>query len=148
MSLLPLLNCGDNDKPDPAPVKTHVVAVRVAGRDLAGLGADLQVTSQLIAAGSTAQEGPQTTDQYADTADKTYNIGTFSNSDIVTATIAFKNVTRTSTLRPPVTSALAVTFLIDGQPNQSVTLDAKGIGGGVSYNPYLMGSTAVQMDKL
>ncbi|OUJ74789.1 hypothetical protein [Hymenobacter crusticola] len=148
MSSLVLASCGkDNKNDDPIPVKTHVVSVRVAGRDLAGLGAELQVTSQLVAGGK-SQEGPQAADQYIDTADKTYNIGTFSNADVVTATIAFKNVTRTSSPRPPLSSALAVVFIIDGQTNQSVTLDAKGIGSGVSYTPYLSGTTAVQMDKL
>ena len=145
--LLPLLSCGDDDKPNPAPATPHVVSVRVFGSDLSGLGAELQITSKLVSGGQT-QEGPDVSDKYSDAIDKTYSVGTFSNSDVVTVNIAFKNVTRTSTTRPSLTSGLAATILVDGRPQAPIVLDTKGIGSGVRYEPYLAGTTAVQMDQL
>lgn len=144
--VLVMASCSSDSKDDPQPV-THKVEVRVTGQDLAGLGAELKVTSQLDFA-KASKAGPGYTEVFGSSVSKTIKIGDFGTYDLIESLVMFKNVTRTSSLRPSSTSRLKLEILADGKVIETTELNASATGWKVRYEPYLVGGADLETDNL
>lgn len=136
--LLPLLalKC---KKDDIAKVNQFAVTVRATGEHLDGLGAEIQVDSRLNVLNPSA--GPSLTHSYPTNVSQTYLLGTFGLQDDVTITVAFRNVTCTSTVRPASNSRLKIELLANGVAVNTLELTPAPRGGSFSCSPYWLDTT-------
>ncbi|MDO7874189.1 hypothetical protein Q5H93_05545 [Hymenobacter sp. ASUV-10] len=140
---LPLLSlkCDDDDVIKPPQFE---VTIRVTGTDLYGLGAELTVTSTRNILNPSA--GPALTESFPTSISQTYPLGTFGLQDRVEASVAFRNVTCNSTLRPASNSKLLVEVLANGLVVGRAELTPTSSGSSFVCSPYWLSTTVGEGD--
>jgi hypothetical protein len=140
---LPLLSlkCDDDDVIKPPPFE---VTIRVTGEHIDGLGAEMSVISTRNVLNPSA--GPTLSRPYSTSISQTYTLGTFGLQDRVEASVAFRNVTCSSALRPASDSKLLVEVLANGFVVGSAELTPGSSGGSFVCSPYWLSTTVGEGD--
>jgi hypothetical protein len=140
---LPLLSlkCEDEDIIKPPQFE---VTIRVTGEHLDGLGAELSVSSTRNVLNPSA--GPGLSYSYGTNISQTYALGTFGLQDRVEASVAFRNVTCSSTLRPASDSKLLVEVLANGLVVGRAELTPGSSGSSFVCSPYWLSTTVGEGD--